>query len=475
MNLIQPNMPASQPATEQPEFPDWLLLDKVTKFISQADFVALVEGKVAYKNISVKTVSADSFDVFVDDGVRSVTYNFVKDLNDDFWKINDCYFGGLGMNLLYFSDAPVTSGVGWNKASNNWYTTTVGESFTVHCRGEEIDFWFFGDNRGGIFEFVVDGDVGNPVTVSTYATANATMGRLIKTGLTDTMHTVVGTFKGADPTNAPAGGTARGWVYANLTDDAHRTVNGYLKGNTKTAQLMSHASNKEMAVQVKFGAEQSYVIPDHGIGTAFNVEPIKILVDNAPVDLSTYTIGKPVPLNASVDIQQHCYGVVPGHGNAAEFWVNHHIDRRGKVTYSTRFKALQDFLVVFSYPLMMPLSTVENTVLTSIGNMRVPAGDETDYYFEEEEDKTFSAALLSSVNKGYVAAGKIHYPLQSYRVGKTGEPDKKRKLYIWQRAAVPKLYFRSVKDLPIRAGQEMAWSGEIIVANIPNIYDFLTL
>jgi hypothetical protein len=447
------------------------------KFEGQADFVNIIENRVAYKNLSFKRVNATRFQVFADDGVKNVTYDFIKDVNDDFMKINDAFFGDVLPILYQLSDTPVYTGTGWVTATANNYTTVVGDTFTVHCSGTELRLSTFKDNRGGIWEIVVDGDTTNKVTISTYSATSLSgaVETVIKTGLSFGSHTIVGTFKGADPNNPPSGGTARGWLYNSSTDTKNHTVDGYIIGNAKTASLLNNGSNKEMAIQISVNGGTAYVIPDHGTGVAFYAEPIKILLDNTQLDLSSMADNDIKSVNAHVNIIQHCYAQIPNvTGNVAEFWITHHIDKRGKVSYSGVFKALQGFNVIFHYPLMLPMDvSTTGTILTAIGNKKVSAGDESTYFFAEEQDKTYSVACVSATNKDYIAAGKINFPLKSYRIGQPNIPAKGERLFLWQRATAPKVYFSSAYNLPMVANDMLSWNGEIIIANIPNIYNYV--
>ncbi|PFT68909.1 hypothetical protein COK81_34420, partial [Bacillus thuringiensis] len=83
--------------------------------------------------------------------------------------------------------------------------------------------------------------------------------RPVARGLAKGMHTVIATFKGDDPANAPASGanTARGWVkndtgYAQAAE-AHKTALLYddLLHPVKEIDLLVPFSNKEFAFRMK--------------------------------------------------------------------------------------------------------------------------------------------------------------------------------------------------------------------------------
>lgn len=96
------------------------------------------------------------------------------------------------------------------------YTTSVGATFTATFTGTGINLHHYANNQGGIWEFVVDSK--DKVTVSTWNSTGINKTSSVFKNLAQGTHTVVATFKGADPEHAPTGGTARGWVRHGTTD-----------------------------------------------------------------------------------------------------------------------------------------------------------------------------------------------------------------------------------------------------------------
>src|SRR5699024_3430402 len=161
----------------------------------------------------------------------------------------------------------------------------VGATFTKTMIGEKFEFNHYANNQGGIFEFIVDGDVENPVTVSTYsATTVSVKTSLIVEGLPFGEHTIVATFKGDDPDNPPSGdaGSSRGWVAKRETSP--KTYYSYKTQltNYRIQDLLFAPSNKEFAFRTrKAGTAHAYqFIPMHsGIGTAFKKVKPQFIAD----------------------------------------------------------------------------------------------------------------------------------------------------------------------------------------------------
>ena len=91
---------------------------------------------------------------------------------------------------------------------------------TFEFTGIGFDFQHVADDRGGIWQFVIDGDTESAVTVSTWNASTKTKKVEITRTLTKGTHTVVATFMGADPEHAPSSGNPRGWITFNNGSDA---------------------------------------------------------------------------------------------------------------------------------------------------------------------------------------------------------------------------------------------------------------
>lgn len=104
---------------------------------------------------------------------------------------------------------PTLSGT-FNTAQPNSFTAQVGASFSFSFSGTGFSLRHYADNRGGMWQFSVDGvPVGS---VSTFKAVAGDTEQLVVAGLENTTHAVSAVFTGADPLNPPSGGSARGWL-----------------------------------------------------------------------------------------------------------------------------------------------------------------------------------------------------------------------------------------------------------------------
>jgi hypothetical protein len=457
------------------------------KFQAQANFVELIKNRVAYNRLRIQKLGT-YLQAVLDDGNNHSTYSFKKDPNDDFNKLGVCFVGKLGLSSPnttdYKSNTTNRTGTWVLDYPPNYYATVVGATFSASVKGEKITFAHFSDPRGGIWEFVVDGDTANKVTISTWAAVGTyDVEDVIKTGLDpNVVHTVVATFKGDDPAHVPStgAGTSRGWATNQTNTTTQGTmvyypINGYIQSNKNDATLLNDDSNKEFAITIKAPGKSGYFVPEHTAPVAFNAEPPKYIVDGVEVNFATMAQSTFMTCNAYFELQQHCYVVLPNNtGNIAEFWITHHIDKNGAVSYTGKIKALQPCTFAVVYPMMIPCDpTNTNLIVTGIGNQRVPTTDEAFHYLSEEKDKTYSACGISSTKKNYIVAGTIENPVKTYRVGKDYKPPVGQDLFVWDRASTPKIYFSTALELPMQVGDGYNWAGSIAAAEIKSIYDYI--
>lgn len=460
------------------------LADKA-KYTGQADFVDMVKDVTEFSRVRFRKLAADSYEVAADNGVKHSTYKFRKDPNDDFIKAGQSSVGKVGGGDLLESDTYASNLLGtWNTLSPpNYYTTQVGATFEGTATGDKIVFKHRKNTQGGILEVIIDGDTANPITVSTWAavdTGAVPFETVLKTGLANTSHTIVGTFKGADPAHPAtlADGvtptTARGWIWSKPTDPLHTTFRGYRTGvnNLYTHLLVDH-SNKEIVFNINYAGVNTW-IPEHdGVAVAFNKSAPIFLMDDAPININT------IPLNQWVEgkkfkLIQNNFIRTPlsGSTNLLEWNVTHAVGTDGVLSYNGFAKALAALRINLHYPLMLPVEYAQlNEVVTSIGNSKVSANDGTDYYFPEETDEVTSVCFVSSAKPNLIAAGTITYPYKTMRIGKPEKPP--ATLRFWQRADQPKLYFQPTENWNLAIGDSYTWGGKIVVGEVENIYQYV--
>lgn len=91
------------------------------------------------------------------------------------------------------------------------YTTQVGATFRASFTGTGVQMRHWSDRDGGVWEVVIDGS--KRKNVSTWAKTEGRKVIDLFRDLPDGNHTLVATFKGADPNHKPHSGTARGWIH----------------------------------------------------------------------------------------------------------------------------------------------------------------------------------------------------------------------------------------------------------------------
>src|SRR5699024_420126 len=139
----------------------------------------------------------------------------------------------------------------WNTASSSGnYTTEKGAYFEGTVTAAGLDIWVTTDNRGGIFDVIIDGDVDNHVRFSTWADSSSKAKEIVEIFRFDKVgtHHVKGIFRGDDPANPPVGGTSRGWlVYEYEQHKTFALYNVFRTTAENNTPIFYEKSNKEFA------------------------------------------------------------------------------------------------------------------------------------------------------------------------------------------------------------------------------------
>ena len=452
-------------------------LEERIKYETQDDFVERVKTLAKYNRVRFKKTSTTTYEVVVDNGNKHVTYEFIKDVTDDYIKLGKCFVGSIDYALNDKDDASNLTG-SWDIASPPfYYATGVGATFECTVIGTRIVFGHRAEDRGGIFEFVVDGDTLNPITISTWALVDSgatPVYDIIKSGLTLGSHTVVGTFKGDDPLHAPDGGVSRGWVHYEPASSTNGSVIGQVSdSNALTKIILDQTSNKEIAINMGYSGTNKW-LPEHDTDpVAYNIDEPIFLLDDLEVDVTELTNNEFIEISNFKLIQYNKINYSEYVGvDLARFKTTHLIGIDGIVEYSGEIEALETVTYNIVYPLMLPVPEAGlNSALTSIGNYKVSADDSTDYYFDDETDTTKSFCFIDETDTNYIGAGSIVSSYKTMRIGKDSKPD--NPIRFWQRLTGPKLYFQSTLSESIVANDRYTWSGRIVIADINHIYNYL--
>lgn len=458
------------------------LKDDYTIYNDQTNFVDLISKHVDYDQMMIKKENSLGWlTVMVMKNDNHLSWTFRNNAYDDYWILGDCFTGKVSIAPVIYENKNygTTTGTWVTTAPNAHYTTSVGATMTTTVTGENIEFHFYSDNRGGIWEFVIDGDNINKVTVSTFS-ANATPTNIVtlKTGLTFGEHTVVGTFKGDDPSNAPSSGvgTSRGWVYVNGSNNflTFRTFKSQYVNNRENDLLVGF-SNKEFAIKIrKKGMSNYQFVPMHSnIGTAFNMSPPEFLVDGNNKDFSTSPIGEFMKCS-SFTLSQKVYGRNPDSGseNLLEIYSDVSINKKGLAQISGKIKALTDVEVLDGYFIMVPASKPVVDRLTTSINFNYPCikTDGSKTYLTLEKDKANSYAFVSSTTPDFVIAYKYDDPKNTLRPSQAGKYPPDFNTWLEHRDTnMTKFYASAFYNTTIMSGSTHRFSGSIMPAKIKNI------
>lgn len=461
------------------------------KQINQVDYVKLLQdhNEVAPK-IYTKITGDRKLEVLVPfKGDKVARYTFDKDLQDDYIKLNYGQVGKVGQTeavkekLIYDS----TTGVYTKTNPPNIFTTEVGATITKQFTGTGIDWFSYVDNRGGIWEFVVDGNTANKKQISVHST---TLGRTsgpftqqLFRGLTQGSHTIVGTFKGADPANAPSGGVAaRGWVWDNTTTSAgfetFSTEKSFIVYDLglnyiNTTDILVDKSNKDFAISMRpYESTEAYqFFPEHsGVPTAF-LGTQKVYFDN--VEVTNWTIDPQLREVKSVKLVQKMIGKFPGQleNPVCEIYSIQTVNAKG-VSLKFTFKFLRKVSIQYGYVMMFPFYTsFGKTLITSTGKRYVAKyeGSRTKTNLDEK-DMPISYALINTGGTNgetdIVVAMTVQNPNKTLRRGKNDRPS--YPLWLEHRdETMNKLYPQIFENSTMEVGQILEGGGTFFIGELP--------
>ena len=454
-------------------------------YYEQPDFVDILSGHSEFEAMYFKRENSLGWiTAMLKRGDKHISWSFRNNVYDDYWILGDCFTGTISIGDVVLSNADYdsTSGTGWvTPVGNAHYTTNTGDTFTTTVTGERIDFNFYADDRGGVWSFVVDGDTGGAVEVSTYRSVASAYTETVFSGLSNTAHTIVGTFIGDDPLNPPSGGTgtSRGWVWVSNSGAStlytYRTYKAEMV-NSRDIELLEGFSNKEFAVSMRpAGTSGAYhFVPMHSsVGTAFSASPLRIVLDGSEVDPFSYTTGFFTQCN-SLQVAQSVYGRHPDYpaDDLVEINTTVSINKNGVATINGSMTVLEDIDIDAGYFIMCPVDTAATTVaLTSLYNeYDTTISDDSKTYLVPERDRVKSVVFTSSVNGDCgvaVSYDSIHETLRQNSDGKWPF-----NLMCWiehRSSGIQKLYQSVFNNTTRTAGEKFRFSGRLGGFIVPGI------
>lgn len=322
----------------------------------------------------------------------------------------------------------------WNTGSMpHYYTTEIGASFSGGFTGS--GFYLNGrlDDRGGVWEFVIDGYITKKISCWAETTQDY-VSRFVIGGLFPGRHTYTATFLGADPNHTPSS-TARGWVsyFTGTNLDIKKSITPVVETYTENGPgiaVMQASSRKEFAYSVKpegatYGSEW---VPEHGVTGVMKDLSYKIFLgDREVVGISREsTFFKPYK---SVRIATTYKGYHPQEASALwEGRLDQNINAQG-FHINGKMKFLQPVRIGVGHPAMLAIdktTTENNLVVTGKGKRYLlPSGtnDNSDVALTEVPS-TVAHLNVGSENpelQNLVIALEIQDVEKALRLGEVGQ------------------------------------------------------
>jgi hypothetical protein len=453
------------------------------KYEHQEDFVETLRRNSNINKlftVSCTNITKHDYSIVYDIGNnRGVEYLTDKQTVDDYIILKDGRVGATGLTYSNSDNPNYDSNTGtWVTSSPpNYYTTQVGATFTKTLNTAGFDFNFFGDNRGGIWEFVVDGDTANKITISTWRSTGQNVSLQIVRFLDNKIRTIVATFKGDDPLNVPSGGagTSRGWVVYDTVSTTRRTFVNYLatKSVTPDTTPLYGQSNKEFAINMhKAGTSNpDHFTPYHDTTTSYNVVPPTIMVDGVP---TTFTTGQMISGVSEFKILQQIYGRNPETPDNLVKVTTVTTFKDGRLFVEGKVEFLNDVVIQSGFGIMFPVSNPFcDKIKTSIGNSYdTNLSDGSLTFLTDEKDKNISFLALSSTYKNVGLACTYNNPKKTLRWGGAGKAIDTQRTWIENRNVdLIKLYQQMWNNATVTTGSVFRFSGTFMIAEFTNLYD----
>lgn len=342
-----------------------------------------------------------------------------------------------------------------------YYTTEVNATFTTIFPGTRCDFVFRADNRGGVWRFVVDGDEGNYVDISTYSETTVTPKvSTVFSGLSDGNHFLVATFIGeeSDKTYTEP---ARGWVWYDEAHETNRVIRYYTELGV-VDEIYADVSNKEFALQCRpaESVEDTQWVPSHGVSGVTEIIEQTIYIDGTPNNVWDYRV-----MSAdNVTVEQVCKGLHPSEP-ANELFVYTLVTSFSKDGVSIRglvdFK--RDTYIGQGYGCMLPV------VNGFAKNLATGKGERIDTTLTT--DNTYLVDVAQSVaffdpTKDYVTTMTIKNMTNSVRLGLGGTPN--NPMRVNHRADLQKFYALAYSQHTVFAGTTFAFGANFHTNQVEN-------
>lgn len=467
-------------------------MDHIENFSNQIDFVEMIReshfdsGEIMYK------VLGDRFIQFLTElnGGYYLKQEIEKDDDDDYMKYREASIGKIREGYVIKTEHPFDSNTGaWvTNYPPSYYTKEIGATVTFTFEGTGVGFAHYTDDRGGIWEWEIDGEVVGETTthrnhlmevLNIWNSSQNYYYQTIATGLSDGPHTVVGTFKGIDERYPLREGEtqARGWL--NGPEMAtHKSFQVLTEGQEfeESFQMTVNSSNKEVALSHSIkDANGDFVaakwIPDHGVGTVFAGNQ-QVLIDGNPVtDWTTqYTFSKAKSIQVVQDMI--CEHPTDPANKSAELLTVHNFTSKG-THIKGKIKALRE-IQLSGYVLMFPIMNSFCTHLVTSYKNKYATGlydTKTSTLLSEKFNaKSYAYINDSDDEKGnFMACMTVHDIKNSFRFGKENREETSAVWLQHRNEEMDKLYPHIFDGYVMDMGETFSWSGTFHFGYIPYI------
>lgn len=446
---------------------------------NQSDFMGMLHKLKAPQKVLYRVIRDRRIEIFVPQyGEYGTMYQFFKNTNEDFIRMGFADYSRMKLINDYYQNKNYDTLNGtWDlRNAPNYFTTEVGATVEVEFEGTGIDFLHYADNRGGVFEFSVDGEIVKSISTHIDAVPSSELEsnyaiRSVVKGLENKKHILVGTFKGADTSNPPVG-AARGWMrYApsHLLVDYNYTfhVHGPVHRESKIKNIIHSGSVKEFAFSVNDGNNNVEWLPEHNSKGSTRALSQEILIDG--VKVTDFTEMKHFGSADVIVIKQKLIGFHPNIPNddVCEITSTHSITSSG-VSVFNKFKWLKSVMVHDGYSMMLPvLSNATRRLFTS--NDVSIATTKSDNSFINVPQGSDALSFAFTTTDDYATILKVENINKSYRLNENEDTF----VQLQHRPDMQKLYPTIYQNEQVEYGDVYTASYHYDVGKIANVQDLL--
>lgn len=446
---------------------------------NQSDFMGMLHKLKSPQKVLYRVIRDRRIEIFVPQyGEYGTMYQFFKNTNEDFIRMGFVDYSRMKLINDYYQNKNYDTLNGtWDlRNAPNYFTTEVGATVEVEFEGTGIDFLHFADNRGGVFEFSVDGEIVKSISTHIDAVPSSELEsnyaiRSVVKGLENKKHILVGTFKGADTSNPPVG-TARGWLrYApsHLLVDYNYTfhVHGPVHRESKIKNIIHSGSVKEFAFSINDGNDNVEWIPEHNSKGSTRALSQEILIDG--VKVTDFTEMKHFGSADVIVIKQKLIGFHPNIPNddVCEITSTHSITSSG-ISVFNKFKWLKSVMVHDGYSMMLPVLPNATSRLFTSNDVSMPT-TKSDNSFVSVPNGADALSFSFTTTDDYATILKVENINKSYRLNK----NKDTFVQLQHRSDMQKLYPTIYQNEQVEYGDVYTASYHYDVGKIANVQDLL--